>query len=1476
MNEARRKGQQYDIQASNIRAQGIEQRGANTANIITSAFNGASQVAQVAMNNYAQSQMRKDAPMLEKGLQNLADEYNNTDNPNAYQDFLDAREAYFNEYLGDKSAIYKGMFNQQFRSSYEDSSYKYFDEKFTTSLYNKNLTNATEIMNGSISAYASDGIDGLAKYNNTTIYKTVADENGIHVVEEEVNLNNLWDTDTDDEKTNEFNTLLNIQYAAASLTMDMDKAKAYVTQNIPSIESELMKNEMLDYASKLIEDPDMSKEHVKNAVKSMYGPESEDEAFRYKTPYTNRTMTASEVISYKSIADSSIDTMWAEKVEQESAKFYADVLPKVIEAQNDDIEMTEEVFDTILENNGIDLRFVDSIKKTYSDTFRRNETMQDLREWFKNGTPSDALTSEMKKYVDFDYEKGEWSYNSSAGWGLISGGVINLDQYIFNAELDAQQTEYAKSELAEYERMSIALLDDLFDYNDEIEGRYKALLTGDETDDERIEKREQARLEYQKEARQHLENATNLGVSSSMADYNISIYKASLTRKESALEEASVNSLLSEADEQVAPYVQMSKEYYDFIYGYPKAGNRYQEQYDMRVNESMTDEEISEVRQEIEAEASENMITLRDGITSAGRNLSTENDIISSYANSLKGRQSADASSQALASKLSKELSDDEKSQLGQQIIADEQVYDSMETEYVMATTSTYERYSTASLGINKAANGALAEMNSLYRQYYGADFDYKTFISEDPLALIEYYIQGTKKTYDDVVAEITSNAEKNGTTYYEEYLSLLGGIGDKTQNEYDMTHLMMENVASYLWTAGTPDGAQYNSPDEYINGMAHYYINNGYLDDMCSYKQGIEQKKAIYNGDIFKDGLPKDFSSTAWKNLQSENIKESVEKGIKDKTQKIAEMIQNRADAVTPHYAGFGVKGVLDQIGTPNPDGTPIDYTAIRNAVVSSNQYTSEEKQLVMWATGSDIAKMVLGIVYGKQTSDVLGDTGMSNFTSSGGTDRYGDVVDWLDSLPAVIQDGATVELLKWVKNNENRFGNDYGTWTRELSNYVNYASEVASDWFVDMCTDASGQAISFASSKGEQYSNDYKNVIKTAGRDFNSPVNTVYGLSDMFTRWVNGDIALTGNLNEVDLFSISEYTDDDERIKMSLNVAASILGQSGKMYDGKTIKAITDEMMKSMFYSSGDTIGEFKEGNSVAEQNATEYGLITSLASLIYNESVAVSTIRSNWGDTETKNYESFIGTPQRVEGDGTIVTNRGARLSVGYDENGKQTITLVPKDLKGGSGGMDISELSMDKIIVWLSNELSSRASKDETFRTAKGNYSRSKVNPTYDTMQNDESYMKSLGGRTPSSDTYDRFYWQAMMIAGLHAGDNINLDGLHLVKDENGGIQLDPEYYGQYLTDIPTLYSGISLNGADLRYDISLNSDATFKSKYPMTTGYVDGNVILPVIESAAKSLSGYEYNESQSKSKTGRAAELIDEAFPVMPTWNYTM
>lgn len=1399
------------------------------------------------MSVYAQSTWNKDKYDLRQKLIAGQEDFLNVDNENASNDYAAWADKQMEDYVSQKSPMIRGLLNEQKQEFINDARTS-FDTQLINRIDARNKLNAMETWNNAIQAF-TENPDGMDLFEMKDVYSTTVGNDGIKVTHEKVKIGNLFDTESEDltDKQKNFNKLLNVLYESQCLVTDQDSAKAYVESQIPVIEDKLIMNDIAMLTNELVNDKSMTSEkRIIDNISSMY-------MAGFDKPYTDGKISASEAYNYGKIAETYVSDAWSKQEALAIEKYNNDVLPQVIEYQNHDIELTEDKFDAILEENGIDPRFSSQIKKTYADTFRRNETMQALREWFANGTPSDALTSEMKKYVAFDYEKGEWSYNSSAGWGLISGGVINLDQYIFNAELDAKQTEYAKSELAEYERMSIALLDDLFDYNDEIESRYKALLTGDETDDERIDKREQARLEYQKEARQHLENATNLGVSSSMADYNISIYQASLTRKASALEEARVNSLLSEADEQVAPYVQMSKEYYDFIYGYPKAGNRYQEQYDMLVNASMTEEEKSEVRQKIEAEASENMITLRDGITGAGRNLSTENDIISSYANSLKGRQSADASSQALASKLSKELSDDEKSQLGQQIIADEQVYDSMETEYVLATTSTYERGSSASLGINKSANGALVEMNSLYRQYYGEDFDYKTFISDDPLALIEYYIQGTKKTYADVVSEITSNAEKNGTTYYEEYLSLLGGIGDKTQNEYDLTHLMMENVASYLWPAGTPDGAQYNSPDEYINGMAHYYINNGYLDDLCSYKQGIEQKKAIYNGDIFKDGLPKDFSSTAWKNLQSENIKESVEKGIKDKTQKIADMIQNRANAVTPHYAGFGVKGVLDQMGTPNPDGTPIDYTAIRNAVVSSNQYTSEEKELIKWMTGSDIAKAVLG-----------------------DTDRYGIVSDWLKDLPSVIQNSATVELLKFVKQNERRFGNDYETWTRELSNYVSTASELSSDWFVDMCTDASGQAINFISSKGDNYSESFKNVIKTAGRDYDSAVNTVYGLSDMFTRWVNGDIALTGNLNEVDLFSISEYTDDDERIKMSLNVAASILGQSGKMYDGKTIKAITDEMMKSMFYASGESIGEFKEGNSVAEQNATEYGLITSLASLIYNESVAVSTIRSNWGDTETKNYESFIGTPQRVEGDGTIVTNRGARLSVGYDENGKQTITLVPKDLNGGSGGIDITELSMDKIIVGLSNELSSRASKDEAFRAAKGIYSRSKVNPTRETMLNDKAYMQYIGGRIPSVDTYDKFYWMDMMIAGLHAGDNINLDGLHLVKDENGGIQLDPEYYGQYLDDIPTLYSGISLNGTDLRYDISLNSDATFKSKYPMTTGYVDGNVILPVIESAAKSLSGYEYKESQSKSKTGRAAELIDEAFPVMPTWNFTM
>ena len=73
MNEALRKGLNDRMEIANQKAQNTVDKGMAEAQLITQAFNGATDVAKQAISTYSQSQMRKDAPALRKGLRELAD-----------------------------------------------------------------------------------------------------------------------------------------------------------------------------------------------------------------------------------------------------------------------------------------------------------------------------------------------------------------------------------------------------------------------------------------------------------------------------------------------------------------------------------------------------------------------------------------------------------------------------------------------------------------------------------------------------------------------------------------------------------------------------------------------------------------------------------------------------------------------------------------------------------------------------------------------------------------------------------------------------------------------------------------------------------------------------------------------------------------------------------------------------------------------------------------------------------------------------------------------------------------------------------------------------------------------------------------------------------------------------------------------------------------------------------------------------------
>lgn len=336
MYEAQRKKLSDSRTLTDMRANDKLEQSERQNQMIATAFNGATKMAKQGLTIYAQSEMRKDELELNKRLDAVEDEYVNVDDPDAYQHYQEARKKEIDSYLEGKSGIFQLMFNANFRQNYEDNSYASFDKKFTTAIYNSNVDNCNKIIKNAERAIVTE--EDISKYENTVLYKTVADEDGIHIVAEEVQLADLWDTnlptDTDDEeqnyknsKQNDFNRLLNIEYTAYSLVMPSNEAKAKVESRKDEIETNVMLNELHYMGEKYCNGLPMPDGTVKHFTIDE-ALEQEYKCYKANTPspYTGRTITPEEEESYRKIIDTVIGSEYQKKYDDNSDALYKDTL----------------------------------------------------------------------------------------------------------------------------------------------------------------------------------------------------------------------------------------------------------------------------------------------------------------------------------------------------------------------------------------------------------------------------------------------------------------------------------------------------------------------------------------------------------------------------------------------------------------------------------------------------------------------------------------------------------------------------------------------------------------------------------------------------------------------------------------------------------------------------------------------------------------------------------------------------------------------------------------------------------------------------------------------------------------------------------------------------------------------------------------------------------------------------------------------
>lgn len=532
MNEALKKGISDRRTIASMESKNRLQKNEFDKNAISIAFNGASEIATSAMNTYAQSEMRKYAPELEKGLQSLADEYVDVNDTDAYKKYTEARTNYIDNYLKDKGVFFTSIFDQQYRAKYEDAAYKYFDDKFTNMIYEKNKANAVEIMTNSIKSFVNG--EDMSLYENNYIYKTIVGEDGIQVVQDAVKLDNLWDTDTDDEKVNDFNRLLNIQYSAAALTMDMESAKRYITENIPSIESSVITNEILSMANNLVEESNLSEAQIAKKIMDMYG-DGRGES-NYRTPYTNRVFTPEEATSYRDIAQKAVANEWSAKEDYFIDIYNEKFIPalEAIEATGEYI--TSDVFNRLIDSEeiGIDRRFVKATLSKWDSLLQTNDAMYALDDWFKNGQPmDDSLTSFMNNFVYKDSDSNKWMYTNSAGFITMSGFTDKTLQQNMNRQIEDNNIKVGEQMLNNYYDLMVATTDfALGNANDDnpIQREYIARTEGKNlTDEEMVRIKNDVQFDFMSSAYTQYWKGKNLGANSSEIDSKLSAYRSTYT-----------------------------------------------------------------------------------------------------------------------------------------------------------------------------------------------------------------------------------------------------------------------------------------------------------------------------------------------------------------------------------------------------------------------------------------------------------------------------------------------------------------------------------------------------------------------------------------------------------------------------------------------------------------------------------------------------------------------------------------------------------------------------------------------------------------------------------------------------------------------------------------------------------------------------------------------------------------------------------
>ena len=461
--------------------------------------------------------------LQQEALSGINNETLDVDNENASQDYNKWVSNLVDSRISEGGALVKAYAKDQ-KQALIDSCRSEFDKQFIVKIDQRNQALFKENEDKIIELWNTKR--DLSLFDTNEVFR-LSFKNGM-VSREKVDLEKIYDED--DTRRGDFNHLLNVLYQNACRVTDTDSAKQYIQDNIDSIEQKCIATDIAQIATTIIEDPSMTQSKIISSIAKTYAAGNE-------RPYTGKEITADEEFTYKQMVESYVQKAWEDKTNQMVDVYNNQVLPTLSAVEEAGSYITSDLFDEVLQEAGVDKRFISTILAKWDSTLQINDAMWGLEDWFENGNPKNqALTSIQNNYVFQDVDSGEWVYTNSAGYILMSGFVDKSVQSARNLAVNAKNIEAGEQMLNNYFDTMTAYTDFRLgkaDADNPFEREFNSRKGDKElTPEEEVKLKSDIEWQFLSAAYTNYWKGKSLGADSSEIDSKLSAYRSVYTESE--------------------------------------------------------------------------------------------------------------------------------------------------------------------------------------------------------------------------------------------------------------------------------------------------------------------------------------------------------------------------------------------------------------------------------------------------------------------------------------------------------------------------------------------------------------------------------------------------------------------------------------------------------------------------------------------------------------------------------------------------------------------------------------------------------------------------------------------------------------------------------------------------------------------------------------------------------------------------------